>query len=808
MAQINKINTTQKGNDLRDRVYRLCVAAGLQNAQREYSVGGKSADVYFEDRRGFDGTKRYAVECKSYSKALGEPEFAAIYSGYISRKGAAFDRLLIISECGVTSNFREGVAANRDWISTYTWQEFLFSLIDFQNYFQSLSLLFRDDNLSQYYIKPSDVDGNDISILVEQWLNGDSNQPLAVVAGYGMGKSSLAKFLTSKMAPEFERGISGRIPVYIKLGGLFDQQNIESMLTHYFTSEHQISNMSPAIFKEMNRLGLLFIIFDGFDEMKHGMTHHDFKNIFSQIKSLVEGEARIIVLGRPSALTSDCDRAVLFGKSESSENEILNSLNDEVVFHEILIAEFSDIQLEQFVPKFLVHLNEKLGNNGRAKLSENALQTRANDILAEKFRALIRRPVHAQMLCRIALLNTNAKLTQTSTYMLYQSFVHLILQREVSKQARQAIDECQRLNFMMETAWHFWPDKGLTGFTLEQLKSANIQLPEKVRPHDDIHREMLVGSLLEKKAGSLYYFAHRSFQEYLIAEYIISSADLSGIIDKVNRDFTNEIAGFIRESANADSISRKLFEALSSLRRPIGDQLLKYFDEAADIDLLRYMRSESLLTLSPKQTFILARTEYRLQRGIINLSELVNDSCRAAALLGQISVWTDSIIALEQRSVLGCVLYYAKPLIRRVDANKDKLRNQVVLKSFEERLWAISLLSLQSIFDENKEFVSLKIDFNRLYDGLNLLLNLVEAPFDSVERLFEVKRLDELLKQVIEQMDGSGTDRDRRHIDYRKELIQFLRAGPNEHTFVDDQSRTREQTFVVTPSRKTLKLKR
>lgn len=473
-----------------------------------------------------------------------------------------------------------------------------------------------------------------------------------------------------------------------------------------------------------------------------------------------------------------------------------------------MIAEFNDNQLEQFVPKFLCSLNKELENKGRAVLSNEALKTRANDILADKFRALIRRPVHAQMLCRIALLNSNATLTQTSTYELYQSFVHLILEREAGKPARQAIDVRQRLIFMMDIAWYFWPDKGLTGFTLEQLKSANIQLPEKVRPNDDIHREMLVGSLLEKKASSLYYFAHRSFQEYLIAEYIISSVDLFGTIDKVNRDLTPEIAAFIRESTQAETFSRKLFDALSSLRRPISNELLKYFDNVADIELLRYMRSESLLTLDPKQSYILARTEYQLIKGIINLSDFANDSCCAAALLGLIGAWTDDINFLEQRTVIGYILYFAKPVIRKADPAKNKLRNQIVLKSVEEWLWAKSLLSLKSKFDEKQEFVNLTIDFHLLYTNLNTQLNLVEKPFDSIERTYEASRLDELLKQVIDQMDGAGTERDRRHIEYRKELIQFLRVGPSEHSFVFDQSRQHKEANTVVKNRKTLTLKR
>lgn len=782
-----KENTTEKGNELRDRVYKLCVAAGMRNVKLEHAVGGKKADVYFEDVRGFDGVKRFAVECKHYARPLGEQEWGNIYSGYCGRR-KDFDRLLIISEMGVTRNFSDGVEANREWITQLTWQQFLFSLIDFHTYFKSLSLLNHDDNLDQYYVLPLDTNGQDLEVCVNAWLAGKSNQPLAFLAGYGMGKSSLAKYLASTMAPKFQDGTFSRIPVYIKLGNLYDQQNIDSLITHYFSSEHQIASMTPTLFKEMNRLGLLFIIFDGFDEMKHGMTHRDFKHIFSQIKELVKGEARVMVLGRPSALTSNSDRSVLFGKEET-RNEILSALNDEVTFKEIHIAEFNDEQLNSFVPSFLNALNRELQNKGNDALLEDALSARAQDVLAMKFRTLIRRPVHAQMLCRIALLKPNVKLTQTSTYQLYQSFVVLILEREVGKQARKAIDEQQRLSFIMDTAWHFWPDKGLTGFTLEQLKGANVSLPEKERPNDDIHREMLVGSLLEKKAGSLYYFSHRSFQEYLVAQYIITSPTLINEIEKINVDITSEILVFIQESVHADEVAKKVFDALSSLRKPINSKLLEIFETIDLNDFLKQINFESISALAPKQCFIYAEMKYRHVKEFVKLEQLHNDECRAAALLGIVNALKGEFAGPELKEILGLLLYFSKPFIQKADSTRNKLRNQIVLRCKEQSMWARAFLTLKSSFNGHGEFISIGIEPSLFFNSINEQILISDIVMKANENRVEVNALDILLQNVINKMDGKGTVNDYRHTEYRKELIHFLRTHPSHLSFVFDQSK-------------------
>lgn len=523
------MSTVKKGDELRDKVYLLCVAAGKQNSDTEYDIAGKKVDVYFEDNIGFEGKKRYAVECKNYTSRLGQGMWNEIYGDYHSRK-AEFDRLIVISEQGVTDSFRKGAELNKDWLTHFTWQQFLFQLINFKNYFQSLSYLIKDDALNQYYIPPKDSYGNDIEKEVIHWINGKTNQPLAFLAGYGMGKSSLAKHLASTFAPRFMEGNFSRIPVYIKLGDLFNQQDINALIINYFASEHQIGSMSPTLFNEMNRLGLLLIIFDGFDEMKHGMTERDFKRIFTEIKKLVDGASRVMVLGRPSALTSDSDRAVLFGSKKSKS--IVDAIRDQITFKEVTIAEFDDNQLETFVNHYLDILNTKRNENGKEVLETDTIRQRAEEVLSEKFRELIRRPVHAEMLCKIAVTYPEQVLTQRSRYQLYQSFILMFLDREAGKQAREAIEMEARLSFMKGVAWHFWPDKGHQGFTIAQVKSSGIDVPEKERPTDDIYREMLIGSLVERKDENLYFFAHRSFQEYLVAEYIINTPRFQRIVRK------------------------------------------------------------------------------------------------------------------------------------------------------------------------------------------------------------------------------------------------------------------------------------
>ncbi|WP_289027822.1 NACHT domain-containing protein [uncultured Paraglaciecola sp.] len=782
------MNTVKKGDELRDKVFRLCVAAGMKDVDREHSVGGKSADVYFEHSTGFEGIRRYAIECKNYRKPLGEPIWNEIYAGYYSRK-TEFDKLLVISEHGITENFRKAVELHKDWVSHYTWQQFLFSLIDFKNYFQSLSYLNKDEALNQYYIPPKTTAGNDIEKEVIQWVNGKSNQPLAFLAGYGMGKSSLAKHLASTLAPLFIEAQFPRIPVYIRLGDLFNQQDINSLIITYFASEHQVGGMSPTLFKEMNRLGLLLIIFDGFDEMKHGMTERDFKRIFTEIKKLVDGDSRVMVLGRPSALASDSDRAVLFGSKESKS--VVDAIRDEVVFKEVTIAEFDDSQLEKFVNHYLDLLNIKRTENGKIELTQETIEQRAEEVLLEQFKELIRRPVHAEMLCKIAIAYPEQALTQTSRYQLYQSFVSLFLDREAGKQAREAIEESQRLSFMKDVAWHFWPDKGHQGFTINQVKSSSIAMPEKERPSDDIYREMLIGSLIEQKDENLYFFAHRSFQEYLVAEFIINIPRFNRNIDKLNTKLSIEIVSFINDSGYLDEVAIKLFDALPELNNTMSIDLKRVFDLVESKKLIKYIESVPLANLNSKQYFLYAQLQYGVYSSFLDYSKIPSILLKASALCGwffQGASLPRRFFGLEMRIIAGLTLMLIKPLVDKANIGKDKIRSQIVLRDKDEIVAAIAIKYLTVKYTKDNEFESLEFDVNGLFNELNTELSLLDVYMLHGNGSMSLNGLDQLLMEAFKSMKDEIKGNDRRHIEYRRALVKFFRSDKANMFVVDKTS--------------------
>lgn len=66
------------------------------------------------------------------------------------------------------------------------------------------------------------------------------------------------------------------------------------------TSDFAVRNYTFDLFMELNRQGRFVVIFDSFDEMKHGISWTSFLRNMEEIKRLVTPLSKIVIGGRPS----------------------------------------------------------------------------------------------------------------------------------------------------------------------------------------------------------------------------------------------------------------------------------------------------------------------------------------------------------------------------------------------------------------------------------------------------------------------------------------------------------------------------
>ena len=133
--------------------------------------------------------------------------------------------------------------------------------------------------------------------------------------------------------------------------------------------------------------------------------------------------------------------------------------------------------------------------------------------------------------------------------MLYEEFIDLVIRRELDKDARRAFDEKIRRRFAGKLAFWLWQDDQKS--EVDGCKIPDSFFKEFSKSKDDdlsvIRRDLLSGCFLERKNPNLFYFPHRSFQEYLVADRLSTLAVNNS--EEINECpyLTNEILSFFVE---------------------------------------------------------------------------------------------------------------------------------------------------------------------------------------------------------------------------------------------------------------------
>ena len=606
------MNTSEKGDRLRDDVYALLKAAGKEAVEKEKYLAGKKCDVYYEDRSILPGkVHRFAIECKAYGSPIDRSLYDKIKGEYSDGVKTRLDHLIIVTTHGVTSSTQDSIDAT-DWMGHEQYRDFCDRLLDFGRYLEALKGFFTEDGLDQYYEPVLDLEGRSIEQRVADWIEGDCDRPRAILAGYGMGKTSFSRRLAHRYADACIRGDSFRVPVYIRLGDILAEQTVEGLICKHFTQENVIAGFSYPLFRSFNRRGRFLIILDGFDEMKHAMTFEAFEFNIAQLRSLVEPGARVLILGRPNVFRSEDEKAsVLHGVEKMGEMRIEDAAVPD--FEGIEVDVFNSDQLERFVTRYIRYAAETRRRNRGTPYDEPTIEGRIQEILDPRYRDLISRPVHARMMITIAL-STDEPLEGFSRYVLYEKFFELILRRERNKLARQGIRGEDRIRFARAVAWKAWAGGESGAITAGTLRKALREIGA-AHTDDAQFREFVIGSVLERKPPDGYYFAHRSFIEFLCAQYLTETAMNPVRLLEFSDHVDKEILGFIRESGRAHRFAESVMDVLSAHAGRMRLPVLDFLAETAQIDLAGGLAGASAFSgPGPVLVYVLALGDFDLDR--------------------------------------------------------------------------------------------------------------------------------------------------------------------------------------------------
>ncbi len=391
---------------------------------------------------------------------------------------------------------------------------------------------------------------------VIDWLRNE-HPGLIVYGGYGLGKTTFSLYLASQLSERYLAGAFDRIPIRIALGGMYSKQDLIALICSALSGGQSgvtVKEFSYGLFLEMNRQGQYLLILDGFDEMRHAMDIDDFVYTFEQMKPLFSGKAKIIILGRPNSFLSNQEEDNVLSALFDNANEKSSRLD------KVEVAFFSKEEVVTYLDKFLSIRSEKLSEK----------QQRNFDLLVQRLPDtednILSRPVQLKMFTKIIDECLSAEL-MLNRYELYKRFIYSFITRESQKSARQptavlsgTVDlRKDRQTFMQAVAWWVLTGKKENRFLPEEIPVEIIPAQTRAgRPTLAAIREAIVRSVIEpiseagvlgNKAKKYYFFPHKSYLEFLIANYFEANRFSMEVYREFLRNINYEILKFLEGGA-------------------------------------------------------------------------------------------------------------------------------------------------------------------------------------------------------------------------------------------------------------------
>ena len=137
---------------------------------------------------------------------------------------------------------------------------------------------------------------------VDQWLDDPAKEHLSVLGEFGTGKTWFALHYAWVALQRYQdakrRGLERpRVPIVVPLRDYAKAVTVESLFSEFFFRKHEILK-TYSVFEQLNRMGKLLLIFDGFDEMAARVNRQAMIDNFWELAKVVVPGAKAILTCR------------------------------------------------------------------------------------------------------------------------------------------------------------------------------------------------------------------------------------------------------------------------------------------------------------------------------------------------------------------------------------------------------------------------------------------------------------------------------------------------------------------------------
>jgi predicted NACHT family NTPase len=351
--------------------------------------------------------------------------------------------------------------------------------------------------VSRYDERDGWIDG-----YIDLWLDDPAKEHISILGEFGTGKTWFAFHYAWTALQRYrdaqKRGVERpRLPLVIPLRDYAKAVSVESLFSEFFFRKHEIPLPGYSAFEQLNRMGKLLLIFDGFDEMAARVNRQEMINNFWELAKVVVPGSKVILTCRTEHFPEAKEgRALLNAELQASTA----ALTGETPQFEVLeLEKFNDEQIRQ-----VLSLQAE---------SATVKQVMGNAQLLD----LARRPVMTELILE-ALPDIEAgKPVDMSRVYLYA--VRRKMERDI-KAERTFTSLADKLYFLCELSWEMVSsDQMSLNYRLfpDRIRRLFGSMVREEKDLDHWHYDMMGQTMLIRNSEGDYTPAHRSLLEFFVA---------------------------------------------------------------------------------------------------------------------------------------------------------------------------------------------------------------------------------------------------------------------------------------------------
>ncbi len=557
-------SSLQKGKAFEEEVAALFKLMGY-SIESNTLINAGQIDIRVEIKLGLV-TQKGIIECKNYAGTNVGIEDVEKFCNRISlaRQKGQTDFGMLISNTDFSPQAKL-CATGYGFVQLKTYRQLLSQLIDFEAYLKNfvydfehydeysngqrkpiLDILSRCD-LKRYYIdlKCEDSFGAEpvsIDTFFEKWLDDQNRNQVTLLGDYGTGKSSVALYLTYKLAKKYlEDPVNNRIPLFVSLRDYSKAINIQQLITDLLINHYGVQIQGFGVFQKFVETGKMVLIFDGFDEMATKVDKKTTIENFNELSTVVTANSKTILTCRTHYFRSQSQVFDLF--SPANETELMLELKKRNNFEVIELQELDNPQV--------ISLLQKRTDNWKFYWDKIRSIYNLED--------LARRPILLDMITK-SLPSLISKKSEIDQAILYDEYTRFWIEREdwrsqMSKEEKALFME--NLAFQMFTTDLEWVHfRKLCEIVKNEFKSQIITCSDV----DYFDNDTRTCSFLNRDSQGNYKFIHRSFMEFFVAKKI-SEELIQNVTDSFKEKFFSpEVFDFIVSLIKANVKAKKTLE--------------------------------------------------------------------------------------------------------------------------------------------------------------------------------------------------------------------------------------------------------